>query len=269
LPFIQTLADLIAIALDRIRQSEQAADALDIQKVGRVRSEVMAVLSHELRTPLAAIKGYSTALLLEEIDWPREKLHEFLRLIDEECDDLTRMIGEILDSSLVDVGQFGVEPEPVRMQHLVAEVIEEVQRRTEAHRFVLDFPDGFPIINADPLRIRQVFRNIIDNAVKYSPHGGMVVARGEVRPQQVVLSIADQGVGISAEDLIPLFEKYFRVKAPNGYHIPGTGLGLPLARAIIEAHGGRIWAESTLGQGTTIYFSLPHMKLDDWDDPVE
>jgi K+-sensing histidine kinase KdpD len=257
LPFIQTLADLIALAIDRIRLAEQADEVLDTQKAGRVRSEVMAALSHELRTPLAAIKGYSTALLLDEVEWSEEKRHEFLALIDHECDDLTRMITEILDSSLVDVGQLEIEPEPVRLPYLVDEVVDEMQRRTQIHRFVVDFPASFPIVDADPLRIRQVLRNIIDNAIKYSPKGGLVVVRGEVRLIDIVISVADQGVGISPEDLIPLFEKYFRVKSPNGYHVPGTGLGLPLARVIVEAHGGRIWAESTLGQGTIISFSLP------------
>jgi len=84
-----------------------------------------------------------------------------------------------------------------------------------------------------------------------------VVIRGRVRAEDVVVSVADQGVGISPEDLIPLFDKYFRVKAPTGYHVPGTGLGLPVSRAIVEAHGGRIWADSTVGEGTTLNFSIP------------
>ena len=140
---------------------------------------------------------------------------------------------------------------------LAKEIVDDMQRRTDTHRLVSDFPADFPIVDADPHWIRQVFRNIIDNAIKYSPTGGLVMIRGEVREHDVVVSIADQGVGISPEDLIPLFEKYFRVKAPNGYHVAGTGLGLPVARAIVEAHSGRIWAESKVGQGTTLYFSLP------------
>jgi signal transduction histidine kinase len=221
----------------------------------------MGTLSHELRTPLAAIKGYSTALLLEEVDWPDEKRREFLHLIDEECDNLQRMIADILDSSMIDVGQLIIELQPIRLPYLVREIVEEMQRRTEKHQLMVDFPPGFPIIDADPLRIKQVLRNILDNAIKYSPQGGLVVIRGEVRLNDVVVSISDQGVGISPEDLIPLFEKYFRVKSPTGYHVPGTGLGLPVARGIVEAHHGRIWAESKVGQGTTLYFSLPRAGL--------
>lgn len=261
LPFVQTLADLIAMAIDRARLEAEAEAIRDVRQADRLRSEVMATLSHELRTPLAAIKGYSTALLLEEINWPDEKRREFLHLIDDECDNLQHMIADILDSSMIDVGQLVIEPQPIRLPHLAREIAEEMQRRTEKHQLVVDFPPKFPIIDADPHRIKQVLRNILDNALKYSPEGGLVVVRGEMRPTDVVVSIADEGVGISPEDLIPLFEKYFRVKSPTGYYVPGTGLGLPVARAIVEAHHGRIWAESKVGQGTILYFSLPRSGL--------
>jgi two-component system sensor histidine kinase VicK len=127
---------------------------------------------------------------------------------------------------------------------------------------VVDFPDNFPIIDADERRIQQVIRNIIDNAVKYSPEGGLIVIRGEVRETDVTVSISDQGVGISPEDLIPLFDKYFRVKSPTGFYVPGTGLGLPVARVLVEEHNGNIWADSKLGEGTTLFFSLPISRFE-------
>jgi signal transduction histidine kinase len=206
-------------------------------------------------------------LLLEEADWPEAKRQEFLRLIDEECDNLQSMISEVLDSALIDAGQLSIERQPVRLPRMVQAVVDDVRHRAERHRFVIDFPTDFPLVEADPRRIRQVLRNILDNALKYSPRGGLVVVRGEIRLTDVVVSVADQGVGISPEDLIPLFEKYFRVKSATGYHVAGTGLGLPVARALVEAHGGHIWAESKLGQGTTLYFSLPRPGPDaPWDD---
>lgn len=261
LPFVQTLADLIALAIDRARLELEAQTNREVQQADRLRAEALATLSHELRTPLAAIKGYCTALLLDDIVWPAEKQREFLYLIEAECDNLQTMIKTVLDSSLIDAGQLILEYQPVRLERLAREVADEMQRVTECHSLVLDFPADFPIIDADPVRLKQVWRNILINAIKYSPNGGLVVIRGEVRPMDVVVSIADQGVGISPEDLIPLFEKYFRVKSPTGYHIPGTGLGLPVARAIVEAHGGHIWAKSQLGAGTIFYFSLPRQGL--------
>jgi signal transduction histidine kinase len=171
------------------------------------------------------------------------------------------MIGDILDSSLIDAGQLTLEYQPVRLERLASEVANEMQRQSNQHTIILDFPGDFPIIDADLLRLKQVFRNIIYNAIKYAPDGGLVMIRGQIRLTDVVISIADQGIGISPEDLIPLFEKYFRVKAPVGHHVPGTGLGLPIARTIVEAHQGRIWAESKVGKGTTLYFSLPRQGL--------
>jgi len=255
--FVQTLADLIGLEIDRARLDVAAEFIRESVETDRLRAELMATFSHELRTPLATIKGYSTALLMDDVVWSDEKQQDFLQLIDEECDNLEGMIHDILDSSLIDVGQLGIELQPVRLPLLAEEVAREMGRASEIHRFVIDFALEFPIVDADPRRIKQVFRNILDNAVKYAPDKGLVVIRGEIRPHDVVISIADQGVGISPEDLIPLFDKYFRVKAPTGYHVAGTGLGLPVSRAIVEAHGGHIWAESKIGEGTTLYFSIP------------
>jgi K+-sensing histidine kinase KdpD len=261
IPFVQTLADLIALSIDRARLQTRA-DAIRVSnETERLRSEVMAALSHQLRMPLSAIKGYSTALLLDEVEWIDEKRNEFLNYIDEECDSMQAMINELLDSSLIDVGQLCIEPQPVRLPPMAHSIGSELQRRTNVHQIIIDFPPDFPIVDADPRWMKQVFRNILDNSIKYSPEGGLVVIRGEIRTDNVLISIADQGVGISPEDLIPLFEKYFRVN-PHDLHIPGTGLGLPIARAIVEAHKGRIWAESKLGQGTTLYFSLPFNQFD-------
>lgn len=257
LPFLQTIADLIALAIDRANLAIQADAVREARQAELMRSEVLAVLSHELRLPLTAIQGYTSALLLEEVEWDEEKRNEFLNHIDEECHNMQSMLKDILDSSLVDVEQLIIEPQPVRIQNLAREVATEVQLRTDIHNIIVDFPSDFPILEADPRWIKQVFRNILDNAVKYSPDGGLIVVRGEVRSTDVVVIVADQGIGISPEDLIPLFEKYFRVKSATNLHISGTGLGLPIARAIVELHGGRIWAESKHGEGMTIYFSLP------------
>ncbi|HLF89252.1 MAG TPA: ATP-binding protein [Anaerolineales bacterium] len=262
LPFIQTLAGLVALGIDRARLETQTGVIHAARQAEQMHLEVMAALSHQLRMPLSAIKGYSSALLLDEVAWSEEKRAEFLHIIEEECDSMEAMIGKLLDSSLIDLNQLTLERQPLRLQHMAHEVVTEMLPRMEIHRPVIDFPADFPIIEADPRWIRQVFRNILDNAIKYSPEGGLVVIRGEVRVRDVLISIADQGLGISPEDLVPLFEKFYRVKASNGYHIPGTGLGLPIARSIVQAHGGRIWAESQRGEGTTLYFSLPLAQRD-------
>jgi len=258
--FVQTLADLIALAIELSRMESRSDAIRQARETERMRSEALATLSHELRMPLTTIKGYTTMLLMDEIQWSLEECAETLQLIDEECDSMQMMIKNILDSSLIDVNQIPIEPQPLRLLSIARDVANEIQRGTETHRLIVDFPKEFPLVNADPRWIKQVFRNILDNAIKYSPDGGLVVIRGEVRTEDVVIVIADQGIGISPEDLIPLFEKYFRVRSPHTKSIPGAGLGLPIARAIIEMHGGRIWADSRLQQGTTVHFSLPILK---------
>ena len=257
LPFVQTLADLIGLAIDRARLEAKADAVHEERETERLRAELMATLSHELRMPLTAIKGYTSALLMDDVPWDEAKRREFLRRSVEECEAMEIMIREILDSSIIDVSQLNLEMEPVRLQNLARDVVTEIQRRVKTHSFIVDIPADFPLVDADPHWIRQVFRNILDNAIKYSPDGGLVVIRGETRSADVVIRIADQGIGISPEDLIPLFEKFFRVRSALHYHVSGTGLGLPNARAIIEAHGGRIWVESKVSQGTTVFFSLP------------
>jgi K+-sensing histidine kinase KdpD len=256
LSFVQMLADLVALAIDRDRLRARADAVREARRAEHMRSEVMATLSHELRMPLATIKGYTSALLMDEFAWSDEKGKEFLGLIEEACDDMEGMLQDILDSSLIEVDQLNLQPEPIRLPPLVREVSAEVQHRGADHHLVVDFPADFPIVEADPRWTKQVFRNILDNAVKYSPQGGLVVIKGEARTSDVVVSVADQGIGMSSEDVIPLFEKYFRVQSVASLHIPGTGLGLPIARALVEAQGGRIWVESKEGEGTTVFFSL-------------
>jgi K+-sensing histidine kinase KdpD len=257
LPFVQSLADLLALAIDRERWMQRADAVREARRAERTRSEVLATLSHELRMPLSTIKGYATALLLDELAWTDAKRREFLQLIEVACDDMEVMVRDILDSSLIDVDQLRLERRPLALPALAHEIADEAQHRSPKHRLMVDFPADFPVVPADPHWMRQVLRNILDNAVKYSPEGGLVVVRGEARAGDVVVSIADQGVGISSEDLIPLFERYFRVRSASALHVPGTGLGLPIARAVVEAHGGRIWVESQVREGTTILFSLP------------
>lgn len=256
-PFVQTLADLVALAIDRDRLQNLADATREARQAEKFRSEIMATLSHELRMPLSMTKGYASALLMEELNWKPEKHREFLDLIVHACDDMEGLIRDILDTALIEVEQLNLEPQPLHIQSIASEIAQETEHRSPKHRPVVNIPADFPRVLADPRWIKQVFRNILDNAVKYSPGGGLIVIQGTVRKQDIVISISDQGVGISSEDLIPIFERYFRVRNESTMHISGTGLGLAIARSIIEAHKGHIWIESKENEGTTVFFSLP------------
>ena len=193
---------------------------------------------------------------MEDVAFSPSTQQEFLQIIDEECDILQNLIHDLLESSIIDAGLLRLQPQPILLPRLVKDVIEDLTHQTRKHQFVVNFADDFPIVDADPQRIAQVLRNLVDNAIKYSPNGGLIVVRGETRPQEAVVSVSDQGVGIAPEHLNRLFEKYFRIESGLVRHVVGSGLGLPIAHTIVESHNGRIWAESRLGEGTTFFFAL-------------
>jgi signal transduction histidine kinase len=255
--WLETVADLIALAIENANLREELQATKALEEANRLKAELISTLAHEMRTPLTSIKGYSTALLMEEVSFKPKSQKEFLTIIDEECDTLQDLIHDLLESSIIDAGLLKLEPQPVLLPRLTQGVVEDMAHRTQKHRFMVDFPDQFPIVDADPHRVEQVMRNLIDNAVKYSPAGGLVIIRGEAREDDIVISVADQGVGIAPEHLNRLFEKFFRIESGLGRHVVGSGLGLPIARTIVESHGGRIWAESQVGEGSTLYFTLP------------
>jgi signal transduction histidine kinase len=255
--FAHAVAALLALAIDRAQLQDEVRSMSAVEKASWTRADILSVISHELRTPLASIKGYSTALLLDEVEWDETRRHEFLELIDEECDTLEEIIRDVLDAARIGAGRLEIEWQPVMLPRLAQAEVEGISSRTTTCDFVLDFPTGFPVIDADPIRIGQVLRNLLDNAVKYSPQGGLIVVRGVAKDDEVVISVSDQGVGIAPQDLNQLFDQFFRVKASTGHHVSGSGLGLPISQSIVETHGGRIWAESQLGHGATLYFTLP------------
>jgi len=248
-------ADMVQNALESFRAAEADMDGRASQDLQAMRSEMIATLSHEIRTPLSAIKGYVTALLRTDVKWDEQTKREFLEVINEECDKMERMTSSIMDIAAMESGKVSLERFPTLLNRLIAEVVSKMAARCKKHRFLVNFEADFPVVTVDPLRIEQVAYNLLDNAVKYSPGGGLIVVSGRTLPDHVVIGVADQGRGIPAEHLNRLFEKYYRVGSQKP--VGGLGLGLPIARQLVEGHGGRIWAESTEGKGTTVYFTLP------------
>jgi signal transduction histidine kinase len=250
------LAQLAAVAISSRQRLTSLQERVQTE-ADEFKVDLIAMLSHEMRTPLASIKGYASSLLLDDIEWDEATRREFIEAIDEECDHLTEMVSDLLDSTVMEAGSLELRREPVLLVGLVRRLIAKMSKRSNRHRFLMSFSDGFPIVEADEHRIVQVLTNLIDNAVKYSPDGGLIVVSGELGEGDVIVRVADQGIGIAPEHLNKLFERFFRTKQPDHKSVAGTGLGLPIAEAIVRAHGGRIWAESRLGEGTTLSFTLP------------
>jgi signal transduction histidine kinase len=217
----------------------------------------VSVVSHELKTPVALIKGYAETLGREDAEWDRETLREGLGVIGEEADHLTHLIDSLLEASRIQAGGLKLQPTDVNLPRLAEKVVDAYRTQTDVHTFDLDFPPDFPAVWGDPERLREVLTNLVSNAVKYSPDGGIVWVGGRIDRTGVTVYVADQGIGIPPEEQARIFERFHRVETGPHRHADGTGLGLYLVKAIVEAHGGRVWVESAPDQGSIFMFTLP------------
>ncbi len=250
----------IGVAVENARLVEEAAEVEILQELNRLRSELIANVSHELRTPLGLIKVFSTTLLVDGIDFDNETRQECLRNIDQETDKLEVIVDDLLDLSQMESAWLKLDKRPTDTGQLASEVIKAVQVESDVqaarHRFVHDFPADPLVATVDAKRIKQVLRNLLSNAIKYSPDGGIITVQGRGDERQLFVAVSDQGMGIPAGDLKRIFERFYRVDNNVTQSTRGAGLGLSVCRGIVEAHGGHIWAESTLGLGSAFYFTL-------------
>jgi K+-sensing histidine kinase KdpD len=261
--FLQTIADDIAIAFERAQLTKEAEEARALYEADRLRSEFISSVSHELRTPLTLIKGYSTSLLRQDTSWDEETQREFLQIIDEKTDELRDLIDKLLQSAKLEAGALKLEKEPVLIPRLAQKVLEEVAPRAKKHKFSLKFAPSFPVVEADVRCVEQVLRNLMENAIKYSPGDSEIVMSGEAKEGKVLVSVSDKGTGIPPEHQDKVFERFYRVDSPLTRSMVGSGLGLSIVKGHIEAHGGEVWLESTVGKGSKFYFSLPLDQMED------
>jgi signal transduction histidine kinase len=230
-------------------------DITHFRTAEQIKATFVSVVSHELKTPVALIKGYASTLRRDDARWDKHVIQDSLTVIEEEADRLARMIEDLLDASRLQAGGLSLNRTDVSLSAIAARLAERLQTQTKSHTLVVDFPQPFPVILADETRIEQVLSNLISNAIKYSP-GGEIRIIGEARPEQIIITVSDQGSGIDPRDLPHIFDRFYRAdKAVR--HTKGAGLGLYLARAIVEAHGGRIWVDPQPDHGARICFSLP------------
>ncbi|WP_162179604.1 ATP-binding protein [Thermogemmatispora carboxidivorans] len=225
----------------------------------QARSEALALAAHELKTPLAIIKGCATTLLGSSRRWDPAVQREMLEMIDAQADRLHEILNTLLDVWRLDSGTQTLRLAQVQFEELLRRLVEQRERSAPGHRFILRLPPALPPVPCDPLRIEQVLNHLLDNAVRYSPGGGTIRLEVEVEGAEVRVSVTDQGLGIPQEHLEHIFQRFYRLPREEAEdEEEGSGLGLAVARATIEAHGGRIWADSPgLGQGATFSFTLP------------
>jgi signal transduction histidine kinase len=222
----------------------------------RMRSALIATVSHELRSPLTAITGY-TDTLLHDGPWDEDTRREFLEVVSMSAGRLSGLVDNLLDAATLEAGGLRLQREPVRIERVAEHVLAARRLLSGGCTLHLETRPGLPLADADPIRVEQVLANLVENAIKYSPRGGAIKVRiGTLDDGMLSVSVADHGLGIPAEHLEHLFERFYRVES-GGRSIRGVGLGLYICRSLVESHGGQIWVDSQPGLGSTFAFTLP------------
>lgn len=246
-PLVQAVSGTILIIFQ---------DLTRMRRLEIVRRDFVSNVSHELRTPLASLKALTETLQEGALEDP-PAARRFLLRMENEIDNLTQMVQELLELSRIESGKVPLKRTPIDPLELASMAVERmlVQAERAAVHLKLEIPENLPQVSADATRMGQVIVNLIHNAIKFTPPGGEIVVSAFLQQEMVVFRVHDSGVGISPELLPRIFERFYKVDRSRSSG--GTGLGLSIARHMVEAHGGRIWAESEVGQGSTFFFSLP------------
>jgi signal transduction histidine kinase len=228
-----------------------------LQELEGMRSEFLAMITHDLHTPLTAIKGSMEVLAGEGVGI--ELTRELLGIAQKNTDRLFRMVSDILDLARIEAGRFEIRCEPFDLVSALRGAMERLRRLAEDREtsLTLQAAEGLPQVQADAMRMDQVFTNLLGNALKFTPRGGQITVTARQQGPDLLVEIRDSGRGIAPEHLDRVFERFYRVPLPEGERVEGTGLGLSICKAIVQEHGGRIWVESVLGQGSTFSFTLP------------
>ena len=233
------------------------------REIDRMKASLMATVSHELRTPLAAIKGYVSTLLADDVDWDPESQRDFLLTISEETDRLSTLVDDLLDLSRLEGGNLKIHPEAINLEELIIAAAQNAHP-SPGENLEIHIPDDLPQVYADPRHIRVVLRNLIENAVKYGGEGRPVRVSVSAEPDRIIVRVEDEGPGIPPEHIPHIFDSFYRVEDGLTRQASGAGLGLAICRGFVEAHGGKIWVEPR-ARGTCMTFSLP--LVPPGDDP--
>jgi two-component system sensor histidine kinase KdpD len=244
--------------ITELKQSQIKALQVDIlTRLNKAKSEMLSDVAHELRTPLASIKGFIETPIESDVKWTKQQQMEFLLEANKETDNLNLLIRDLLDVSRIESGKMKLEKQLCTLEDILASSKARLTILTSSHTFNIKLSPGLRPINADRMRIAQVITNLVENATKFSPIGSPITLSATVTMNNLIVSVKDRGIGMTQDTIDNLFNRFYQAGQVATGNSKGTGLGLSICRGIIEAHGGKIWVESSIGDGSTFSFSLP------------
>jgi two-component system sensor histidine kinase KdpD len=246
------------VAVERAGAVEKLSRTEAARESERLRSALLDSVTHEFRTPLTSIKA-SVSSLLSQAQLAPEERQELLTVIDEESDRLNRLVGEAVEMAQLDAKEVKLELRPHTIQEVIDEALDESQQVVARNPVEIRLPEQLPAAVMDAAWITKVLRHLLENAVKYSQPGSPIFISSEVKNDRLITSVADRGSGIDDLERSLIFDKFYRGQSQR-YRVQGTGMGLAIVKAIVEAHGGRISVTSQLGHGSVFSFGLPLAK---------
>ena len=231
-------------------------DITHLKELARIKSEFVSTVSHDLRTPLTTIQGYVD--LLHRVGPLTEQQQEFIERVQRSLSAITDLVGDLLDIGRIEAG-YDLEMVKAELEPIITEAAAELRPEAESkeQELLVHVLGELPPVRGNPRRLRQVISNLVNNAIKYTPVGGHITVQATQSDDHITISVTDDGFGIPLEDQPYVFDKFFRVDAPETLDVPGTGLGLSIVKSVVEKHGGRVWVESTPGEGSTFTVLLP------------
>jgi signal transduction histidine kinase len=247
---VRETSDKLAEALE----SQRDANA-NLEKIDRTKTEFLSIVSHEFRTALTGIQGFSE--LIRDGGLEVEEVRSYGGYIFNDADRVNRLIGDMLDLDRMESGRMTMRSADVDINDVLTEVVSRAAPSATTVEFKSELDPRLPIVTGDRDRLIQVVSNLVNNAVKYSPEGGVVTIVSRAEGGYALMSVTDTGLGIPPDEIGHVFERFRRVRSGAAQSIPGTGLGLAIVKQIVEMHGGKIWVESAVGHGSSFHFTVP------------
>jgi two-component system sensor histidine kinase KdpD len=253
----EAIAGMVALALERARFLQEVSHTEALRQSDELKSALLASVSHDLRTPLTSMRAAVDSLLLEDIVWDKAALREFHLIISEEVNRLTRLVQNLLEMARIEANELHISKRWQAVSEIITNVLERCEKGLGNHQVKVEMDEAMPLVKVDSLLLAEALHNLVENAARYSPAESLITIKAQIEQADLLIRVTDQGKGIAAGEFGRVFDKFYRGSQGQRQRKDGTGMGLAIARGIIQAHGGKIWAENGKPKGAVFAFTIP------------